>query len=132
MKSKNGDLVNQIQVEGFSDLSQLDQTNTINLAFMEPLEEYRLPSALPRFPLEESPDIPHITESRVAKVLAKLSPSKASGPDQIPNWLLKEYSDFVAFPVTEILSASFNEQCLPSMWKTADVTPCQRRNQCSF
>ena len=100
-------LHNQIQVEGFSDLAQLEQANTINKAFLEPLEDYRLPSPLPRLPLEESPDIPQQTESRVAKVLAKPSPSKASGPDQIPNWLLKKYSDFVAFPVMEILNASF-------------------------
>ena len=90
MESKNEDLVIQIKVEGFFDLPPLEQANTINKAFLEPLEDYRLPSPLPRLPLEESPDIPHITESRVAKVLAKLSPSKASGPDQIPNWLLKK------------------------------------------
>lgn len=73
--------------------------------------------------MEESPDIPHVTESRVERILAKLNPSKVSGPDQIRNWLLKEYSDLVAFPVTEILNASVNEPRLPAM-----SLLCQRRN----
>ena len=47
MKSKSGDLVYQIQVEGFSDLSQLDQANATKVAFLERLEEYPLPSPLP-------------------------------------------------------------------------------------
>ena len=57
------------------------------------------------------------------RILVKLNPSKASGPVKIRNWLLKEYSDLVDVPNTEILNASFNEQRLPSMRKTADVTP---------
>ena len=48
---------------------------------------------------------------------------KASGPDGIPNWLLKEYSEFLANPVTTILNASFKEQRLSIMWKLADVSP---------
>lgn len=94
----------------------------------------RIPITIPppRLPLEESPDIPHVTESRVERILAKLKPNKASGPDQIRNWLLKEYSDLVAFPVTAILNASFNEQRLPSWGRQPMSLLSQRRNQCSF
>ena len=35
---------------------------------------------------------------------------KASGPDGIPNWILKDYSDFLANPVTTIPNALFKEQ----------------------
>ena len=59
MKSKSGDLVYQIQVEGFSDLSQLDQANAINAAFLERLEEYQLPFSLPAYPWRNHP-ISHI------------------------------------------------------------------------
>ena len=125
MKSKSGDLVYQIQVEGFSDLSQLDQANTINAAFLERLEEYRLPFPLPVYPWRYHP-ISHMSQERI---LAKLNHSKASEPDQIRNWLLKEYSDLVAFPVTEILNAPVNEQRLPAMRKAADVTPLPKKKQ---
>ena len=63
------------------------------------------------------------------RILAKLNHSKASEPDQIRNWLLKEYSDLVAFPVAEILNASVNEQRLPAMRKGADVTPLPKKKQ---
>ena len=61
------------------------------------------------------------------RILVKLNPSKAPGPVKIRNWLLKEYSDLVDVPNTEILNASFNEQRLPSMRKTADVTPLPKK-----
>lgn len=51
------------------------------------------------------------------KLLSTLNPSKRGGPDKIPNWLLKEYVELLAFPV------SFEEQRLPKIWKFADVSP---------
>ena len=72
---------------------------------------------------DTTPEILRVGERRVQKVLSRLNPGKACGPDRIPNWLLKEYSDAVAFPVKEILNASYSEQHLPRMWKLADVTP---------
>ena len=128
-KRKNGDLLSQIDVEGFSELSLIEKANTINAAFLEPLEEYRLPTPLEFLPMEANttPEILHVGEQRVQKVLSHLNPGKACGPDRIPNWLLKEYSDAVAFPVTEILNASYSEQHLPKMWKLADVTPLPKK-----
>jgi hypothetical protein len=55
--------------------------------------------------------------------LTRLNPSKAGGPDRIPNWLLKDYSEFLAFPITKIINASFKEQWLPPIWKISDVSP---------
>ena len=57
------------------------------------------------------------------KLLASLNSSKACGPDDIPNWLLKEYAELMAFPVSKIINASFEEQTLPRIWKFADVSP---------
>ena len=44
-----------------------------------------------------------------------------------PSWLLKEYCDLVAYPITEILNASHAEQRLSTIWKMADVTPLPKR-----
>ena len=41
----------------------------------------------------------------------------------MPNWVLREYADFLADPVCSILNSSFAGQKLPSQWKHADVTP---------
>ena len=54
----------------------------------------------------------------------KLNPHKASGPDGIPNWLMRGYAEILAPPVSSVLNSSFAEQRLlrPS-WKQADVVP---------
>ena len=50
---------------------------------------------------------------------------KACGPDAISNWLLKEYAELPAHPITIILD-SFIE-LLPSVWKFANVTPVPKK-----
>lgn len=98
-------------------MSSKEKSNAINAVLLEPLEEYRLPTPLELLPMETdtTPEILRVGERRVQKVLSRLNPRKACGPDRIPNWLLKEYS--------EILNASYSEQHLPRMWRLADVTP---------
>jgi len=64
-----------------------------------------------------------VLEEDVSKKLSHLTPAKASGPDGIPNWILKDYSEFLVNLVTTILNASFKEQRLPGTWKLADMSP---------
>ena len=49
--------------------------------------------------------------------------ARAGGPDDLPNWLLKEYADILAAPIAEILNTSFSECKVPRAWKIADVPP---------
>ena len=111
-------------LEGFSELPFKEQANAINAALFEPLEEYKLPAPLQRVPLKsDSPEILRVTEQRVQRALDVLNPRKACGLDKTPSWLLKEYCNLVAYPITEILNASYAEKRLPAIWKMADVTP---------
>ena len=126
-KTTQNDLISQINIENFSDFSNQDQANTINSAFLEPLEEYRLQTSLASLPLEDPPMFLNVTELQVQRALSILNPKKASGPDKIPNWFLKEYSYLLAFPVKEILNCSFREQRLPAIWKMADVSPLPKK-----
>ena len=120
MKSTNVNVIYQIDIEDFSNLTLQEQVNSINAAFLSPLEEYRMSTPLERRPLEDSPEFLKVTEERVQKVLQKLNPNKASGPDKIPNWFLKEYSYIIALPIMKILNLSFYEQSIPTAWKMAD------------
>ena len=70
-----------------------------------------------------------VTEERVQKVLEKINPNRASGPDKIPNWLLKECSYIIALPIMKILNLSFYEQSIPTAWKMADVVPLQKKKR---
>ena len=110
-------------VETFSNLTQIEQANEINKAFLGPLEEYRLQCSLPHLPLTETSIYPEVSEIRVQNVLSKLPTNRASGPDKLPNWVLKEYSYVLALPITLILNASCREQRVPTVWKMANITP---------
>ena len=72
-------------------------------------------------PVEPRPRL--ITEYSVLQKLRTLNPNKASGPDQIPSWLLKDNA-----PVADILNSSFQESRLPKSWKRADITPLPKQS----
>ena len=118
---RNGDLVNLINIEYFSSLSRPDKANAINSAFLKPLEVCKIKGTACPPSLEETPKFLSVTVECIQRVLANLNQSKASRPDNVPNWLLKEYLDILAFPVTQILDVSYREQRLPAIWKMADV-----------
>ena len=123
-KSFTDDLISQIQVESLENLSKVELADAINKAFLDPLEEYRLPQPLNRLPVEEESAVyPKVSELQVQVALAKINPSKSCGPDEIPNWLLKDYAMLLAYPVSKIINSSFKEMKLPSIWKVANVIP---------
>jgi len=54
-----------------------------------------------------------------ASLLLGLRPFKATGPDDIPAYLLKETANQLAPSLTQVFKASLNQSKLPSDWKTA-------------
>lgn len=64
----------------------------------------------------------------VERKLSKIDPHKSSGPDDIPNWFLKEFSVWLAEPVSAIFNASVREGTVPQSWKTANVVPLPKVN----
>ena len=123
MKAQTSDLVNQVDIDGFSELSPKEQADQINAAFLDPLDEYKLNTPLEYHQLEGVPEILTVSIERVQKALNALNVHKACGPDGIPNWLLKDFSDILDQPITLIINASYKEQQLPKMWKSSNVTP---------
>jgi hypothetical protein len=57
------------------------------------------------------------TPLSVYNKLKSLNPNKVSGPDGISNWVLKEYAELLANPISDMLNASYNEEKLPPAWK---------------
>ena len=47
----------------------------------------------------------------------------------MPSWLLREYADLLARPITSVLNSSFSEQRLPQTWKSADVVPIPKEQK---
>ena len=63
------------------------------------------------------------TTATVRCHLKKLPMCKASGPDGIPNRVLKALAPSIAFPLCHIFNMSFTTGIFPSTWKTAKVIP---------
>ena len=75
-------MTDHIQDEIVKDLSKKEIADAINKAFLEPLDDYRLPRTLDKVPLEnENAEFPKVSEWRVQMTLSRLNhnPSKATG-----------------------------------------------------
>ena len=64
-----------------------------------------------------------ISVHEVMRSLQRLNTNKAVGPDQLPNWLLKECAVTLSPPVCSIWNASIREGQVPKAWKYGDIRP---------
>jgi hypothetical protein len=71
----------------------------------------------------------HISPEDVFTKLSNLKRTKASGPDNSPNWVLNEFAMELSSPVSEIFNASIQEGVVPVSWKEADVIPIRKRDK---
>lgn len=55
--------------------------------------------------------------------LSSLKRGKASGPDNLPAWILKDFAMELSTPIATIFNASIQERSVPDVWKLADVVP---------
>ena len=60
--------------------------------------------------------------------LLKIDITKASGPDDIPSWLLRDLAGVIAQPLCSIYNASVKEGFVPRVWKAANVVCIPKKN----
>ena len=53
------------------------------------------------------------------------------GPDGLPYWLWKEYANYLAPVLTYVLNLSLHDQCIPSLWKLANIRPIMKESTLS-
>jgi len=85
------------------------------------------PDLLPK-PDDVCPDEFIIEPYAVERKLSKVDARKSSGPDDIPNWFIKEFSVWLAEPLSAIFNASVRQGTVPQCWKTANVVPLPKVN----
>ena len=78
--------------------------------------------------------MPKITMSvtGIDKLLRELNPYKASGPDQIKPWVLKELHAQIAPILQVIFTKSLSSGIVPDDWKNANVTPIFKKGSKSI
>ena len=68
-----------------------------------------------------------ISARKVRRVLASLKTDKASGPDHIPAWFLKEFAAEIAPVLCHLFRLILNTCTYPSVWKHALVQPVPKK-----
>ena len=58
----------------------------------------------------------------LTKQLKNLNTSKSMGPDGCHPRLLRETADIVNIPLQKIFDKTFEEGCVPSLWKDANIS----------
>ena len=64
-----------------------------------------------------------ISMDEVEKQLAHPNPRKATGPDEIAAWVLRDSAPFLSRPLCAVFNNSIRAGFVPDLWKTAYVTP---------
>ena len=99
-------------------LSGLDLAEVINDSFskissdMQPLEYSPVC-------VDHTPDEFIITPVAVERSLLAVKEGKSPGPDDIPNWLLKDFAPVISRPIVSIFNASIRQGKVPLLWKCA-------------
>ena len=52
----------------------------------------------------------------------------SSGPDGLPNWMLKDFAPIISEPLAVIFNSSLREGYFPEIWKTVEVVPVPKVN----
>jgi hypothetical protein len=69
-----------------------------------------------------------ISVDQVERKLARINVKKATGPDNIPNWILKDGACLLASPVCAVFNSSLREGYVPTTWKLAYVCALPKVN----
>ena len=64
-----------------------------------------------------------ISPEAVFRRLEKINIRKAPGPDNLPNWFLRDFAFALCNPLCCIFNSSLQEGVVPAIWKQADVVP---------
>ena len=105
-KCSSRNLISPHDINESESLSMHEVADLINHALLESVEEYRLTAKIAKLPIEDqSPKYLVVTEYDIYKRLSNLNAAKAGGLDGIPNWILREYAEFLAYPDLIILNA---------------------------
>ena len=76
----------------------------------------------------EVPDEYLVSVSDMERRLSSLKVNKATGPDDIPAWVLKDFAHTLAGPLASIINDSIREGKLPCEWKRSHTIPLPKIN----
>jgi len=63
-----------------------------------------------------------IDPEEVENRLARINIHKAAGPDDLPNWLLRDFAPYLSQQLAAIFNASIRLGHIPPVWKSAELS----------
>ena len=60
---------------------------------------------------------------KLRRALDNFKTNKATGPDEILAWILRDFASILSKPLVAIFNSSLREGVLPDMWKSANILP---------
>ena len=113
-----------ITVDGLV-LKDADLAEAINESFSKVTNSISPLSFTPT-PITYTPDKYIICPESVERALLSIQERKSNGPDDIPNWVLKNFASIIYRPVCSVFNSSISQGCVPSLWKCANVIPINK------
>ena len=103
----------------FPDLSLAEEINDFFVSVSAHLPPFDLSSLNSLTPDHSDQYI--IEPSQVEHWLLRINVHKSSGPDGLPNWLLKAFAPIICQPLAAIFNASLREGYVPPVWKWVEM-----------
>ena len=114
-----------IKHEGVLHQDSKMKAELLNKQFQSVFTKENESEPLPPIKERAYPSMPEIVikTDGVEKLLRNLSPHKASGPDSLPNTILKNCATELAPVISDIFRQSLDSGSLPSDWRNANISP---------
>ena len=103
-------------------LRDTDLAEAINDSFSNVASDI-LPLEFAPIPVHYTPDEYIISPEAAVRSQLAIKERKSCGPDEIPNWVLKNFAPILCRPVCSIFNSSISQAHVPSLWKCANVLP---------
>ena len=119
-----------LKANGKVSITATDRANTLNNQFQSVFNAQEIPQEdlLQNSTHPTSGNI-EITSIGIEKLLRKLKPHKAAGPDEISARFLKEMAQDIAPILQTIFQLSYNSSEIPEDWRHANVVPVYKKGQ---
>ena len=77
--------------------------------------------------LQASHSIFDVSDPLPVQYTISVNITEATGPDKTPPWIVRDFAQQLAGPVTSIFNSSLREDVLPKLWTTATVIPLPKK-----
>ena len=118
----------QLQVDEISHLSDKEQAEAIADSFSAISNEYEeVKKENINIPSFSTSDIPQYTPRQVRKYLQSLKTNKSTAPGDIPARVIKEFSEYLCTPLSDIINSGLIAGHWPKCYKRETITPTPKQ-----